>query len=141
MKKGNEDLKAKIAKIQQKGKAASPAPALEVPTPTPALDIENDPNIEDVTPGEDEGDDMKALEAEFEAKKKALMQKKVPVKAPEPEQPAQNAFDEMLSEYQDEGKFRVELIFQLVKLNEFQRDIAISTKEIATALKSLTNNG
>lgn len=114
--KGNEELKAKIAKIQQKGKA----PADPVPP------------VQEETVAEQPGDeDMEALNAEFEAKKKALMQKKAPQTLPAE---TGEVIEEALAEYSNDAKFRVELIFQLVQLNK-------SMKEIADALKSFANNG
>jgi hypothetical protein len=119
MPKGNEDLKAKIAKMQQKGKAQAPEP----PMPEP-----------------EEEQDMDALEKEFEAKKQALTQKAkakaspAPAPAPEAEGEADDAgIEQAIAEYSDDAKFRVEVVFQLVQLNK-------SMKDIADALKGLTNN-
>lgn len=116
MAKGNEDLKAKIAKIQQKGKQLPPMPA-------PAIQ-------EEPMPEETDEASMEALEAEFEAKKKALMKKK---EIPSYEAESNEGLEEAIAEYSDEGKFRVELVYQLVQLNK-------SMKEIADALKSFVNN-
>jgi len=116
MPKGNEDLKAKIAKIQQKGKA----PIMQAPVVQEEM-----PETEEAEPS------MEALEAEFEAKKKALMQKKA--SQAEPAEADGAGLEQAIQEYSDEGKFRVELVFQLVQLNK-------SMKEIADALKSFANN-
>lgn len=115
MPKGNEDLKAKIAKIQQKGKT----PVMPVPEV-----LEDAP-----APEETEEPTMEALEAEFEAKKKALMQKKVVQE--EPAQSDESGLDQAIQEYSDEGKFRVELVFQLVQLNKSMKDIADALKNFA----------
>lgn len=126
MAKGNEDLKAKIAKIQQKGKA----PAMPNPEPHAEEDeVENDEAS------------MEALEAEFEAKKKALMQKvkalpqssEAEIKSEVERSETVPGLEEAIEEYSDEAKFRVELVFQLVQLNK-------SMKDIADALKALNNN-
>lgn len=123
MPKGNEDLKAKIAKIQQKGKA-------------PAV-----PEVQEEMPEETEEPSMEALEAEFEAKKQALIQKtKKASPAVKPQQDEtegeadEDGLHQAIAEYSDEGKFRVELVFQLVQVNK-------SLKEIADALKKFANNG
>lgn len=122
MPKGNEDLKAKIAKIQQKGKL----PEVQAPAPAIVEEEEAEPSME-------------ALEAEFEAKKKALMQsKKKASPAVQPEQDEtegeadEAGLHQAIAEYSDEGKFRVELVFQLVQLNK-------SMKEIAETLKGFAN--
>lgn len=129
MPKGNEDLKAKIAKIQQKGKAQ------QAPVPTIQEDM---PEVE-----ETEEASMEALEAEFEAKKKALMQKTKASPAGDPSRrvPMEDAegetegagLEQAIAEYADDAKFRVEIVFQLVQLNK-------SMKEIADALKGLVQN-
>ena len=128
MKKGNDDLKAKIAKIQQKGKAPAPIPA---------------PAVSDQAPEEEAEPSMEALEAEFEAKKQALLQKakaetakKVPAQEPEADGQDQNpeGLDQAINEYSDQGKFNVEVIFQLVQINR-------NLKSIADSLASLINNG
>lgn len=118
MPKGNEDLKAKIAKIQKKGKELPPMPS-------PVQEETDD-------------EDMKALEKEFEERKKALQEKSKASPASDPaseddQGEADDAgLDQAIQEYSDEGKFRVELVFQLVQLNK-------SMKEIADTLKGLTN--
>lgn len=122
MGKGNEDLKAKIAKIQQKGKASMPVPA-----PVQSPSTQEEPIAE-----EQSDEDMEALNAEFEARKKALMQKKTP--QAQPVEKPEDGIEKALEEYADDAKFRVEVIFQFVQLNK-------SMKEIADALKSFANNG
>lgn len=123
MPKGNEELKAKIAKIQQKGKKELP------PLPTP-------PQVQE-EPQSDE--DMKALEAEFEEKKKALMQKSKASPATEPSEPQEEGdaedagLEQAIAEYSEEGKFRVELVFQLVQLNKSMKEIADTLKKFADA--------
>lgn len=125
MKKGNEDLKAKIAKIQQKGK-------IPVPSPTPAMEVPEQ---------EEEEESMEALQAEFEAKKKALMEKSKQAKAEVPQEQAEDAgegLDKAIAEYSNQGKFNTEVIFQLVQLNQNIRALAHETSRIAQALESLT---
>lgn len=119
MPKGNEDLKAKIARIQQKSKAV-PAPTM--PTPEPEV---LDENTE--MPEADDEESMEALEAEFEARKKALQQKAKPAPAPVADQ----GIEQAIVEYADDGKFRVELIFQLVQLNKSMKEIADAMKKFA----------
>lgn len=123
MPKGNEDLKAKIAKIQQKGK-------------TPVMPV---PEVHDMPEAEETDEaSMEALEAEFEAKKQALMQKakqptvQVPMESAEVETEGAG-IEQAIAEYSDDAKFRVEIVFQLVQLNK-------SMKEIADALKGLVHN-
>lgn len=117
MPKGNEDLKAKITKIQQKGKQLPP-----MPTPEPEMEESDEASME-------------ALEAEFEQKKQALMKKKKasPAEAEENAEGDDAGLETAIQEYSDEGKFRVEIVYQLVQLNK-------NMKEIADALKGLVNN-
>lgn len=110
MPKGNEELKAKIAKIQQKGKSQS---IPEVPEEAEVL------TEEDEMPEPEQDEDMESLEAEFEAKKKALLQKKVSKPVVNPEENLEQA----MAEYSDDKKFRVEIVFQLVQLNKNLKDI------------------
>lgn len=106
MNKGNEDLKAKIAKIQAKGKAQA-----ETPMPTPEPEVTED--VEDSS--------MEELQAEFERKKKALQEKA----KPKPEVAAPD-LSEAISEYSDDGKFRVEVVFQLLQMNKVLNRIALA---------------
>lgn len=143
IKKGNEDLKAKIAKIQNKGKSA--------PVEVPEVADEEDLSGNSDAVNEDEDADMKALNEKFEAEKKALMEKakkKAPAPAPveEPEQEEEPAEDpeqgieQAITEYSDDGKFRVETIFQAVQINTTLKSIDASLKVIAESLKELVKH-
>lgn len=127
MGKGNEDLKAKIAKIQAKGKAPVPKVDEEI--------IEDEGVLKDEVLTEEPT--MEALEAEFEAKKQALVNKQKAKSVVEPveDQEAQDddaGIEKAIAEYSDEGKFRVEVIFQLVQLNKSFKDIADTLKGLAS---------
>lgn len=121
MPKGNEDLKAKIAKIQQKGKQGMPAPA-----------VQEEPMQE-----QPEEDSMEALNAEFEARKKALLEKsnaeRQQTEQAMNDEGSDEAFEKAMTAYSDDGKFRVELVYQWAKTND-------SLKRIADALEKVVNN-
>lgn len=118
MPKGNEDLKSKIAKLKGKSTDEKQLP----PMPTPPKETA-------------EEEDLEQLEKEFNERKQKILDK-----SKEKESQSMSAMDtsetnldNALKEYADEGKFRVEVIFQLVKINN-------NLDRIATCFEGLVNN-
>lgn len=67
-------------------------------------------------------EDVETLEAEFEARKKAILEKqKLETKKEEPKEPeisVENSREIAIARLQNSGEFRFELIVQLIKLNK-----------------------
>lgn len=111
--KEREELKARLQKISQNKKESTAT----VPR-TPVT-----PQIPDQ---DEEVQDLSALEAEFEAKKRAIEEKQRKAQIAEDEQVPTNEIQiaQAIDEYHNDGKFRVELIFQLVAMNNTLKDIS-----------------
>lgn len=121
--KGMEDLKSRISKIKQD----SP----EEPMQSDLPDLPED--VEEETP-QTEPKSVKDLEAEFERKKKMLIEKQknaemkkkmdVETSTPDPSSFANSdmvkdqLINEAVEEYHNDGKFRLELINQLYQINQ-----------------------
>lgn len=131
MAKDRDELKARLAKISQTKTVA------EVPE-------ETDEPMEPVIPEQEkEPQDIASLQKSFEAKKKALIAKEAERKRQAAEMtedvedvPAGEGADSiatMIEEYQNVGKYRTEMVFQLVALNK-------TLKLIDNKLGAITTN-
>ena len=116
--KEREELKARLAKISQSNREKEAEEA-------PVQSSFQEPIIK---MSKEDPQDLEALEAEFEEKRKALVEKqKKAIQSPAPEvqseAPKEDWIEFAIAEFRDEGKYRVEHIAQLVQLNKSLKDL------------------